>query len=247
MVLKKNAVKIGYNKYHRELYGNTANQGTSKSKVCQSKKHCSPFNHRAFHSDFFCFFVFLLPEMLFLHSIYKISPLTLKFSLEQIGCSWGFKVFSFCVFDVGQFQDARALCKVPESVLCEWLRYRAFKGRPGLQPPRGGYVRVFNENLHGTIGSVCEGEVPIRASSGWHTEEARKPDEQQVACMMLRVTSFLHIAFHFRSSLKSEHFSVRNIHSGSAAGQPCGSAACDSRIQFTHKLVKTAHALKWTA
>lgn len=43
MVLKKHAVKIGYNKYHKELYGNTANQKTSKSKVCQSEKHCSPF------------------------------------------------------------------------------------------------------------------------------------------------------------------------------------------------------------
>ena len=39
------------------------------------------------------------------------------------------------------------------------------------------FVRIFNENLHGTVGSVCEGGVPIRASSGWHTEAARKPDE----------------------------------------------------------------------
>ena len=37
--------------------------------------------------------------------------------------------------------------------------------------------RIFNENLHDTIGSVREGEVPIRASSIWHIKEERKPDE----------------------------------------------------------------------
>ena len=54
---------------------------------------------------------------------------------------------------------------------------QSIQSRPGLQPPHGGYVHIFNENLHGTVGSVCEGGVPIRASSAWHTEAARKPDE----------------------------------------------------------------------
>ena len=34
------------------------------------------------HSTVLFFFFFLLPEMLFLHSIYNVSPLALKFSLE---------------------------------------------------------------------------------------------------------------------------------------------------------------------
>lgn len=56
MVLKKNAVKIDYNKCRKELYGNTANQETSKSRVCQSEKHFSPFNTE--HSTVTIFFYF---------------------------------------------------------------------------------------------------------------------------------------------------------------------------------------------
>lgn len=90
------------------------------------------------------------------------------------------------------------------------------KAGQGLQPPRGGYGGVSLMRIFTVQWAVFEERYQLgRLQAG--TGEARKPD-RQVACMMLRVTSFLHIAFHFRSSLKTSTFLSGNIHSGSAAG-----------------------------
>lgn len=84
--------------------------------------------------------------------------------------------------------------------------------------------RIFNENLHGTIGSVCEWEIPIKASSVWRRKERRKPDEWctwhggWAACL-------LHTAFCFHGSLKSEHFHVLYF-TVAVPRQPCYCGTC---------------------
>ena len=93
-----------------------------------------------------------------------------------------------------------------QNLYCEWLQYRAFKAG------RGCSLLVVDTCV--SLMRIFMVQWAVFVKGGYQlgrlqADTPRRPGSlmnQQVACTMLRVTSFLHIAFHFRSSLKSEHF-----------------------------------------